>query len=52
VAISFVASARGLLLHPLGNPDDERTHLTTALDRGSPSDFNVGLSLLVDPLRS
>ena len=49
VAVSFVAAAIDFF-SIAGNPDDERTHLTTAWTWLSVGDFNVGLSLLVDPL--
>jgi NADH-quinone oxidoreductase subunit L len=49
VATSFVASAIAFF-SILGNPEEERAHLSTAWTWLSAGDFNVGLTLLVDPL--
>jgi NADH-quinone oxidoreductase subunit L len=49
VAVSFVAALVDFFSIS-GNPDDQRTHLTTAWTWLSVGNFNVGLSLLVDPL--
>ena len=49
VAVSFVAALVDFF-SIVGNPDDERTHLTTAWTWLAVGNFNVGLSVLVDPL--
>ena len=49
VAVSFVAAAVDFF-SILGKPDDERAHLTTAWTWLSAGNFDVGLTLLVDPL--
>jgi NADH-quinone oxidoreductase subunit L len=49
VAVSFVAAAVAFF-SILGDPDEERTHLTTSWTWLSAGDFSVGLTLLVDPL--
>ncbi len=49
VATSFVASAVAFV-SILGDPEEERTHLTTAWTWLSAGNFDVGLTLLVDPL--
>ena len=49
VAISFVASAVAFF-SILGDPPEERTHLSTAWTWLSAGSFDVGLSVLVDPL--
>ena len=49
VATSFVASAVAFF-SILGDPPEERTHLTTAWTWLSAGSFDVGLTLLVDPL--
>ena len=49
VAASFVASVVAFF-SMLGDPAEERTHLSTAWTWLSAGDFDVGLTLLVDPL--
>jgi NADH-quinone oxidoreductase subunit L len=49
VGVSFVAAAIAFF-SILGDPADERTHLTTSWTWLSAGNFDVGLSLLVDPL--
>jgi NADH-quinone oxidoreductase subunit L len=49
VAVSFVAAAVAFF-SILGDPAEERTHLTTSWTWLSAGSFDVGLSLLVDPL--
>src|SRR4029453_8168520 len=49
VAVSFVA-AWVAFFSILGDPADERTHLTTSWTWLEAGDFSVGLTLLVDPL--
>jgi NADH-quinone oxidoreductase subunit L len=49
VAVSFVAALVDFF-SIVGNPDDERVHFTTAWTWLAVGNFNVGLSLLVDPL--
>ena len=49
VAVSFVAAAVDFF-SIAGKPDDERVHVTTAWTWLAVGNFNVGLSLLVDPL--
>src|SRR5687767_10738312 len=49
VAVSFGAAAVAFF-SILGDPDEERTHLTTSWTWLSAGDFDVGLTLLVDPL--
>jgi NADH-quinone oxidoreductase subunit L len=49
VAVSFVAAAVAFV-SILGDPDEERTHLTTSWTWLSAGSFDVGLTLLVDPL--
>jgi NADH-quinone oxidoreductase subunit L len=49
VAISFVASAFAFF-SILGDPPEERTHLSTAWTWLSAGNLDVGLSVLVDPL--
>ena len=49
VATSFVASAVAFF-SILGDPPEERTHLSTAWTWLAAGNFDVGLSILVDPL--
>jgi NADH-quinone oxidoreductase subunit L len=49
VAISFVASAVAFF-SILGDPPEQRTHLSTAWTWLSAGSFDVGLTVLVDPL--
>src|SRR5262245_48479807 len=49
VAVSFVAAFIAFV-SMLGDPAEERTHLTTSWTWLAAGNFNVGLTLLVDPL--
>jgi NADH-quinone oxidoreductase subunit L len=49
VAVSFVAAAIAFL-SIRGDPADEQSHLSTSWTWLAAGDFNVGLTLLVDPL--